>query len=50
VQRAAPAVVNISARRVVTDLRNLFDELFEDPFVPQAPRTRQRIEVRWVRA
>ncbi len=46
VQRAAPAVVNISARRVVTERlpRNLFEELFEDPFVPQAPRTRQRIE------
>ena len=31
VQRAAPAVVNISARRVVTERlpRNLFDELFE---------------------
>lgn len=46
VQRAAPAVVNISARRVITERvpRNLFDELFEDPFTPQAPRTRQRIE------
>lgn len=46
VQRAAPAVVNISARRVITERlpRNLFDELFEDPFAPQTPRTRQRIE------
>jgi Do/DeqQ family serine protease len=46
VQRAAPAVVNISARRVVTERlpRNLFDELFDDPFAPSAPRTRQRVE------
>jgi len=39
-------VVNISARRVVTERlpRNLFDELFDDPFAPSAPRTRQRVE------